>query len=116
MFSSNSSSRSALKGGHWRPYLQFYQYDDQGNAEEPIIYYSNVLMNKLVPVVQQCGKISAITLYTIDLESFKRVADIISHHFVIVETKDGYVFSFEKGQEGIMMQSCHSSTSGKKLT
>ena len=100
--SRSSGSLGPLYGEDWLGQLIHFEYDRNGKSTFSR-HYNNRLHAMKLPTHKQ---IKNITLYKIDLEQIARYVDVLTHHYVVFATDDGFLISLEKIKTCILMQSC----------
>ena len=103
----------ALTGNDWQSQLVYVHY--QGKEVSSRTCYLNYhLPGGLIPPTSDqyatIGMVASITAFTIDLSmNFAKISKkLLTHHFIEVETDNGFIFTFEKNKSGILIQSSRS--------
>ena len=101
------SASNRFVGNKWQSMLVYVHYDERG-AWSRNWYNQNHLENlpngltspKAAPEAL-AGNVIKISAYTTDLRAskcFKTFERMLTHHFIIVETDNGFLLTFEKKQ------------------
>ena len=101
---SRSDIMGPLRGKDWLHQLIYYEYDAKTGKHTKMMRQNHAQIMALKLPTNATDKIKTMTLFKTDLEQIKGIVDVLSHHFVQLETENGFVFSFEKVMTCILMQ------------
>ena len=104
---SQSHSADPLFGSTWKSSLVHFQYEENLLVNHHA-QYPHFLVHKLNQRLPANLKVKKMTALQIDLDSVPGVMDVLSHHYVEMETEDGQFFTIEKDKVCILMQSARS--------